>query len=790
MSDCKYVNLINGDQCIGDSLRTINANFSALEAGLCDITFNASVDLSANDGLTVEKVQVDEQINFAVNIQNSVQFFKPPQLQPAVFATPNPNTISTIQASITQPSNSIIPVLNVPYSVGGGFYAPPLFTFETISMGNIPPSLTIYWLSSAQSPNFTYATNAYNLSTLTFNGYVHNLTRLNPDSDSEYIFAVGNFTTASWKGKNTTDYALRIAPLRLDVGTSDPNLGKSGSLTAFFDPVWGTGGSGLDTLNILNSNQNTPSNKYYGFNKTVFASVVAKTGGRTYLCLGGDFSGGGNTLLDANTSNLVIFNITSGNVNDKPKEFQVNGRVRNLIVYQNYLYVCGQFTKARPVGGDYYPTLTVFRVDLSNLQTPAVNGDWIDKDFSNNFNSSYEIFNADGSSTGKNTINPGNDINSGPSYQPKTKGWQAYCLAIDPEGTHLYVGGNHYRDIIENGKRVRQNYGLTVHALDGKIVKDWKCKTNGTVTCLRADTIYDDTDPTKPLQTVLYVGGYFNSVAVGSPFVTYNRPGLACFQLTDFDNTTGFILDDHPADPRLNTDWFINLGYGSIRTIGIQDKKSNSPLYIGGDFKNINGNKTNFLAAISKPNEIGGRATLYPWNLGVNGPVYTMLTVLSGSSMNDGIDPESKKRVSLLIGGNFTRVLGQVKPYLARVNCYNEVPTPVALSSVLWEVAGQSLDQGSSIEITADTTMVMSVTAGPADSLNVTKFPPFTQGFENISRGDLCRFVVSRPLSTDNLTDTYAKAVHVVGVSLDYNTDLINLVDLPQTSPNFTLPES
>ena len=167
-----------------------------------------------------------------------------------------------------------------------------------------------------------------------------------------------------------------------------------------------------------------------------------------------------------------------------------------------------------------------------------------------------------------------------------------------------------------------------------------------------------------------------------------------------------------------------------------------------------------------------------------------MLTVLSGSTMNDGIDPVSNKRVSLLIGGNFTRVLGKVKPYLARVSCYNEVPAPAALSSVLWEVAGQSLDQGSSIEISADTTIVMSVTAGPVDSLNVTKFPPFTQGFESISRGDLCRFVVGRPLSTDSLTDTYAKAVHVVGVSLDYNTDLIDLVDLPQTSPNFTLPES
>lgn len=781
MSDCKYVNLINGDQCIGDSLRIINANFSALEAGLCDIQFNASVDLSANDGLTVEKVQVDEQINFAVNIQNSIQFFKPPQLQPilGVGAT----IPSQVNVSLGQPSNSFVPVLKIPKPIVN--QTTPLFTFETVSMGNIPPSLTIYWLSSAQSPNINYATNANTSNTIAFNGYVHDLVRLNPDSDSDYIFAVGNFTTASWAGKDTSDFSLRIAPLKLADGDTVPTFGKPGKLSAFFDPTWGTEGEAV--LDILNSNRNTPYNRYYGFNNRVLASIVAKAEGQTYLCLGGDFTGGGNTRLDANTSNLVILNITSGNVNATPYEFQLNGRVTDLITYQNYLYVCGHFNRARPVGGDYYPTLTVFRVDLSKLLGDR--SEWIDKDFSNNFNASYDILNSDGTSTGKNTMKPGNLIPSGPSYQPNTRGWQAYTIAVNPEGTHLYVGGNHYRDTQENGKRVRQNYGLTVHTIDGKIVKDWKCKTNGTVTCLYVDTICDDTNPTKPLQTVLYVGGYFNKISVSSPFVTYNRPGLACFQITDFDNTTGFLLDDHPADPRLDTEWFINLGYGSIRTIATQDQKSNSPLYIGGDFKNVNGVKVNFLAAVSKPNEVGGRATLYPWNLGVNGPVYTMLTVLSGSTMNEGIEP-ANRRVSLLIGGNFTRVLGAVKPYLARVNCYNEIPIVVPLSSVLWEVAGQSLDQGSSLEISGDTTTVMSVTAGPVDSLNVTKFPPFTQGFESISRGDLCRFVVGRPLSTDSLTDTYPKEVHVVGVSLDYNTDLVDLVDLPQTSPNFTLPES
>ena len=77
---CSYVTLINGTQCIGDSLRTINANFSALEAGLCEEaarSFTASVDISAGDGLLVEKNQEEENFSFALNLQNSIQYISP-----------------------------------------------------------------------------------------------------------------------------------------------------------------------------------------------------------------------------------------------------------------------------------------------------------------------------------------------------------------------------------------------------------------------------------------------------------------------------------------------------------------------------------------------------------------------------------------------------------------------------------------------------------------------------------------------------------------------------------------
>lgn len=45
MSSCNFTTLIDENQCIGDSLDTINANFSALDVAACDtkVTYNTLI---------------------------------------------------------------------------------------------------------------------------------------------------------------------------------------------------------------------------------------------------------------------------------------------------------------------------------------------------------------------------------------------------------------------------------------------------------------------------------------------------------------------------------------------------------------------------------------------------------------------------------------------------------------------------------------------------------------------------------------------------------------------------
>ena len=46
MSDCNFTTQINENQCIGDSLVTLNANFSALDTATCSVS-------TSNDSLWV-----------------------------------------------------------------------------------------------------------------------------------------------------------------------------------------------------------------------------------------------------------------------------------------------------------------------------------------------------------------------------------------------------------------------------------------------------------------------------------------------------------------------------------------------------------------------------------------------------------------------------------------------------------------------------------------------------------------------------------------------------------------
>ena len=62
MSACNYTQPILASTCIGDSLFTINQNFSAVDEGLCSVP-----DLQAGTGIRV-RADVSEQLNNNVEV--------------------------------------------------------------------------------------------------------------------------------------------------------------------------------------------------------------------------------------------------------------------------------------------------------------------------------------------------------------------------------------------------------------------------------------------------------------------------------------------------------------------------------------------------------------------------------------------------------------------------------------------------------------------------------------------------------------------------------------------------
>jgi hypothetical protein len=137
--------------------------------------------------------------------------------------------------------------------------------------------------------------------------------------------------------------------------------------------------------------------------------------------------------------------------------------------------------------------------------------------------------------------------------------------------------------------------------------------------------------------STVYVVGYFTSIG-----------GRSRSEIAAIDAATG-----------LATGWDPSAGgtsYHEVNTLAV----SGSTVYVGGEFSTVGGQARDNLAALD-----AGTGLATAWDPGVGGPSYATVYALAVSDS------------TVYVGGNFTTIGGQPRPYLARFS----VPVPPTVTS-------------------------------------------------------------------------------------------------------------
>ena len=405
MSVCNYTQLVSPNTCLGDSLATFNANFSALDDGLCGVP-----NVVAGTGVVVDS-EFSEQSHSAVRVSTKNSF---------VYDTNFDCNIAAAPEIISLGDGTTAAVTTFPY-VSSGSGTDPLATFSTISLTNEAPRVTLFWTASGTDNLTVYATNSAFSSSdkgpIGFNGPV---TALLASGDTLYVG--GEFTTVG--GVNCKKFCV----IDLSSGASHPTLGTVGTLA----------GNPLSSYGDMES----------------FGTVHAIAEYGNLLIVGGSFQS------LAKGRGLVILDRSTGNV----YPFYVNGTVNDLLIVGSDLYVGGTFDyvnytaqSVSVVSGLRVYTNGLLKISLSTLI--GFPNSSIDQTFAANVISSFNepstinalalkgdtvymggLFSIKGGSslTAKNLAILAADGTQNTSWTPIVGG-EVFTLAVD--GDYLYVGG-------------------------------------------------------------------------------------------------------------------------------------------------------------------------------------------------------------------------------------------------------------------------------------------------------------------------------------------------------------
>lgn len=270
---------------MGDSLAIFNANFLALDDGLCRIP---SVVSGPGTNVSLEHSE-QSHASLRVSSRNSFTY-------DTSFTYKNAAVLSQSAALY---NGTTLNVTTFP-RVTSQSETEPLAVFSSIALTDKAPKVSLFWIASGADNSTVYATNSsislFDESPIEFNGSVTSLL-----VSHGLLYVGGEFTAVGGVD------CKKFCAINLTTGESDPYLGTKGTLA----------GNPLSALGDL------------GTVGTVHA--IAEHG--NLLIVGGSFES------ISKGRGLVILDRSTGYV----YPFYVNGTVNDLLVVGTDLYVGGQF---------------------------------------------------------------------------------------------------------------------------------------------------------------------------------------------------------------------------------------------------------------------------------------------------------------------------------------------------------------------------------------------------------------------------------------------------------------
>lgn len=310
-------------------------------------------------------------------------------------------------------------------------------------------------------------------------------------------------------------------------------------------------------------------------------------------------------------------------------------------------------------------------------------------------------------------------------------------LALEYLDNYLYTGGTHTARIGQGSATTHQY--IMAHTLDGKVFSAWQPILNGVVNTLKIDTT----------RKTLYVGGKFTRYKT---FTTSNivRNYIAAFNLDT-------------AIPQVYETWAPSFN-SYVNCVAIHNENDiTSPIYLGGQFTTVNAKRCGHVIAVTRPETGNVAQHLIDWSPVVNSSFvwYTQPGIIR--------IPTTSSLSGILLHGTFTQINSLRRNYFGRISGRGE-STPPPLSSISWSVAGSVIGEGSELSINTDSAVVVQDTPQGFGTINKTEIAMTEAEFSGINRGDLCRYIIRRP----STTDTYRRDVWLVGASVDYSPSVID----------------
>ena len=296
MPSCQYTTLIPSSQCIGDSLRTINSNFTILNDELCKIPRAVG---DGKDTFVTHEMDLLGCNNIKLEIAPKPTLYK---------------KFDSISGNVTLSSCALSDGFNAdmyvfPY-ISSLKDSKPIGTFDAISE-NGSPQLTLFWTASSNNAETVFATN----SSVSFG----QRGSVSPDGPVHCFCEVGNTLYIGGEFNNIgTTISRKFATIDWGGGDLHNELGNVGlSAVSLFDESVDFGETG--SVNFI---KNTSITKNIDTNDI-----------RDIFIVGGSFRS------DTAGRSLTVWD----NTVKRAYQFYVNGSLHDCAVVGSDLYVVGRF---------------------------------------------------------------------------------------------------------------------------------------------------------------------------------------------------------------------------------------------------------------------------------------------------------------------------------------------------------------------------------------------------------------------------------------------------------------